>query len=129
MKRIAKASALFVAIALAGCVAIPSPAEMARLKSDSDEAMRMDANCASANIAKVDDGFSDASSVALALSSVCIAEYARATEVFGLANLDNDAQRRMFRDRRDRMGTKVESYLPLVMSYRSWLRTKNAPKP
>jgi hypothetical protein len=101
---------------------------MAKLKSDSDAALRADANCAAVNIAKVDDGFSDASSVALALASLCVSEYSLSTEAFGMANLDNDEQRRMFRERRGRISAKIEAYLPVVMTYRNALRAKSAPK-
>ncbi|MBU0589450.1 MAG: hypothetical protein KJ852_17920 [Gammaproteobacteria bacterium] len=126
MNRITRVGTFFAAMALIGCATENPPEEMKRLKSSSDEAMRVDANCATKNIAKIDDGFSDASTVALALSSVCVAEYAQATEAFGQANLDNDTQRRMFSNRREQVGTKIEYYLPTVMSYRKWLRSRRS---
>ena len=95
--------------------ASPPPSE---LKARADDAMRLQALCAARTVPEVDDGISDAQSVALALALRCSREYQQATEAFGAANLDNDAQRRMFRERRNRSQEKIESFLPIIMDYR-----------
>lgn len=86
--------------------------------------MRLQAMCAAREIPAIDDGVSDAQSVALATALRCGREYRQATEYFGLAHLDNDAQRRMFNERINRTQEKIEAFLPMVMGYRASLRKK-----
>lgn len=92
------------------------------LRARSDDAMRLEAMCAIRNVPEVDDGISDAQSVALALALWCSREYQQSIEAFGAANLDNEDQRRMFREELNRPQGKIESFLPVVMEYRASLR-------
>jgi hypothetical protein len=78
--------------------------------------------CARRAVPDVDDGISDAQSVALVLALRCSREYQQSIEAFGAANLDNEAQRRMFRERLNSTQGKIESFLPVVMDYRASLR-------
>jgi hypothetical protein len=110
---------------LAVACASPQPtAPTAELKARADDAMRLQVMCAARNVSEVDDGISDAQSVALALSLRCYREYQQAIEAFGNANLDNDNQRRMFREKSNRSQAKIEAFLPRVMRYRASLRKK-----
>lgn len=107
------------------CVTPQPRVPPAELKARADDAMRLEAMCAVRAVPEVDDGISDAQSVALAVALRCSREYQQATEAFGAANLDNDAQRRMFRERRNHTQAKIESFLPTVMNYRASIRKAN----
>lgn len=85
------------------------------------ESVRLENACAMASAPSIDDGISDAATVALALALRCHNEYAATTEVV-CATLDNDAQREMMRDLRAMKQTKVEAFLPEVMRHRRQMR-------
>jgi hypothetical protein len=82
-----------------------------------DERIGAQVSCGRKYVVEVDDGTSDATTIALALALRCRAEYGAATEAIA-ATLDNDAQRRMLRQRREAREERVESFLPLVVQYR-----------
>lgn len=75
-------------------------------------------DCARAEIARVDDGRSDASTVALTLAQSCYSEYQAAINAFADVNLRNDAQRSRFLDDRNSVSGRIEFFLPIVMEYR-----------
>ncbi len=91
-------------------------------KTRSEDAIRLQSMCAVRTVSEVDDGISDAQSVALALALRCSREYQQATEAFGSANLDNEAQRRMFREDRNQTQEMIRNFLPIVMDYRAFNR-------
>jgi hypothetical protein len=107
------------AFTMSGCVSTsPSrPVDTAALAAEKDAAMRAQVKCGVANVAQADDGLSDAATVAFALAIRCGTEYNMTTEAVG-NTLDNDAQRRMFRDRRASRDRRIEDFLPIVMQYR-----------
>jgi hypothetical protein len=76
--------------------------------------------------ATTDDGVSDATTIALALSLRCGREYDRTTEA-AAATLDNDAQRRMFRQRRAARAERIETFLAPVMQARQQRIHQNSP--
>ncbi len=84
-----------------------------------EDALKAETNCALTNIPKMDDGVSDASTVALAIAQVCASEYRRVTNAYGSANLDNQNQRNMFQQRRNSTSEKIENFLPFVLAYRN----------
>ena len=88
------------------------------LKVVANNAMRLEVECGKSYVGETDDGTSDASTVALALALRCNREYVAATEAWGAAYLDNEAQRRMFRNKRSGTTERVEAFLPIVMQYR-----------
>lgn len=85
---------------------------------DANNALLDQTDCAVNNVALVDDGMSDASSVAWALAQICSKEYRYASVVFASANLENRIQRRMFVQKRNEVSEKIENFLPYVMDYR-----------
>lgn len=80
--------------------------------------MRAEVGCGKKYVAETDDGASDALTVALALALRCNREYVAATEAWGAAYLDNEAQRRIFRKKRSGTTERMEAFLPIVMQYR-----------
>lgn len=74
--------------------------------------------CGRENVSAIDDNRSDAYTVAIALSGRCSVEYKASIDVV-LIYLDNDDQRRMFRDRRNTQRARAETFLPVVMEYRN----------
>lgn len=83
-----------------------------------EDAMRAEVECGKKYVAETDDGASDALTVALALALRCNREYVAATEAWGAAYLDNEAQRRIFRKKRSGTTERMEAFLPIVMQYR-----------
>ena len=109
---------------LSGCVEppirpVPSPEQIAA----ENEAIRAEVECERRNVPLIDDGTSDATTVALALALRCNAEYNAATEAVA-AGLDNDAQRRMLRKKRSLRENRIEAFLPIVMQYRQTTKEK-----
>ncbi|MGE0745268.1 MAG: hypothetical protein AB7K86_08475 [Rhodospirillales bacterium] len=114
-------AALLAALASGCATPEQAAANDAAIASRIDEAMNAQFRCGFASLPQVDDGISDAQSVALALSMSCGNEYQAATEAFA-AKLENDRQRAMFSERRERAGTRIENFLPIVMRYRATVR-------
>lgn len=110
-------------------IACSNPASRSSLsaerKSVAEDAIRAQIACGKEHVAETDDGTSDASTVALALALRCNREYGAATEAWGAAYLDNEAQRRMFRQRRSGSSERMEAFLPIVMQYR---QASSSPK-
>lgn len=108
---------------LAACAQAPvRQGPTAEQKAAVDTAMRRELECAVRNVAKTDDGVSDAATVAFALALRCGAEYNAVTEAQG-ATLDNDRQREMFRDRRAPRERRIEDFLDVVMHYRQTVKS------
>jgi hypothetical protein len=74
--------------------------------------------CAERKVRHIDNGASDPQSVALTLSMHCRHEYQKATEDYAQAYLDNDEQRRIFRERRNNIQERIEAFLPFVTENR-----------
>lgn len=104
-----------VCFLLFACVQAPS----SELISAEYSALRAQVDCGRKYIAETDDGISDATTVAFALALRCGVEYNAVTEATAAARLNNDNQRRMFRDKRSTRERRIEAFLPTVMQYRS----------
>ncbi|MBU1425776.1 MAG: hypothetical protein KKH12_01105 [Gammaproteobacteria bacterium] len=100
---------------LSACAQIPS----SELISEEKSALQAQVECGYKHIAEVDDGISDATTVAFALAIRCGSEYNAATEATAAARLNNDNQRRMYRDKRYTKERRIEAFLSTVMYYRS----------
>lgn len=87
-------------------------------KAVTEDALKAEIECGKSHVGETDDGTSDASTVAFALALRCNREYVAATEAWGAAYLDNEAQRRIFRKKRSGTTERMEAFLPIVMQYR-----------
>lgn len=113
-----KKTIFLLALAASGCASPPDRRiDQAAYDQAIRDATRQEILCAKSNIAAIDDGISDALTVAFALAIRCNAEYSAVTGAIG-ASLDNDAQRRMLRDRRAEKNSRIEPFLPVVMWHR-----------
>jgi len=74
--------------------------------------------CAERKVKHVDNGITNEQSVALTLAMHCRHEYQKATEDYALLYLDDDEQRREFRERRENIQEKIEVFLPFVTENR-----------
>lgn len=112
--------ALFLVIAvLGGCAAPSSPSTEARQQMNDWVALKANQvnTCAREHVAGVDDGISDAMTVAFALSLRCREEYAALVDALA-STLDNQEQVRMFRRRAGTREARTERFLPQVMRNR-----------
>jgi len=76
-------------------------------------------DCGAKNVGDVDDGISDASTVAIVLSRRCSAEYEMSHQYYARGKLDNEQQVRIFLNKAREVRSRVERFLPIVMRYRS----------
>lgn len=115
MKRLFGNSAIFIWILLASAApgSVASAAEEAVQKTR--EAFL---TCQVEGLATVDDGVSDPSSIAFALTSHCEEEYAAMTKAIARHNLDNSNEQRMFTIDQNAKVIKIEVSLPLVLEHR-----------
>ncbi|MFJ2364555.1 hypothetical protein ACIPIN_12775 [Pseudomonas sp. NPDC087697] len=86
------------------------------------DALKVENACASAKVPTVDDGISDAGTVALALAMQCAKEYQGVTGAIN-TTLDNDAQRNMLTHQRMSKDQMQQEFLTVVMGYRQWKKT------
>lgn len=78
--------------------------------------------CAEASVADLDDGVSDAKTIALALSQKCHVEYRVWICALADERLSNDEQKQMFLWRRSSSESRAEALLPIVLEHRRRLR-------
>lgn len=111
-------------VLVSACVQAPVKKEpTAAQVEEQDRTTRAAIACGKQHAADIDDSVSDAGTVALALAIRCSNEYNASTEAFG-ATLDNETQRRMFRERRAAREARVEAFLPVVMWHRQVAKAK-----
>lgn len=118
--------AICLAISFAACTNVNQKSTYEQ-NVDLNQALRETLDCARSKVASIDDGRSDASTIAFALAGRCIAEYQYSIEV--VANgLANDKQRRIFRNHRNSAEGKIEFFLPVVMEYRQTTKSVEPSK-
>jgi len=122
---------IFIAIfiLISSCASNRPAQSTSELKAIASEAMTQQMQCAFEKIAKIDDGISDAQSIAIALASACRREYYYAIETYADVTLSNANQKRMFMKRMGSLESKIEGFLPIVLEYRASLKNKAASKP
>ena len=75
--------------------------------------------CAETEVAALDDGQSDARSVALALSTRCHDVYLEWIRSLADQRLDNEKQKSMFLWRRGSAESRADCFLPFVLEFRA----------
>jgi len=93
-----------------------------RIESEkrAQDIVRPQIECAERRVRHIDNCASDAQSVALNLSMHCRREYEKATEKYAKSFLDNDEQRKVFREKRNNIQEKIEAFLPFVTENRMY---------
>lgn len=106
-------------IFLGACTTLPNDTRTQTEKDAAHKAVMISmVKCGYENAQNVDDGISDAQSIALGLSSVCINEYTNVTQSLCDNKLDNNAQCRMMKDRRNNQSSRINDFLPIVLNTR-----------
>lgn len=82
-------------------------------------------SCKLKNISEIDDGLSDAKSIAIGLSARCGVEYNQFLRMYAIANLENSQQVRMFIEMNQKQDKKIERFIETVLDYRAWLLKQN----
>lgn len=118
-----KTAIIAAALLATACAAPPPPRDKAADDAAIRAAVMKKIECSLDNVGQVDDGISDATTVALALSFRCANEYDAATEAMG-ATLQNNVQRQGLRERMATTQMRVQSFLPIVMDYRNKARQR-----
>lgn len=109
---------LVLSLVLFGCVTTKS-AEQARYERQFAESKQKEfLQCIFFGVDYVDDGVSDASTIAYALTNRCGAEYQASIHSWG-KTLDNERQYRMFVDNKTTTSSKIEASLPIVLGKRN----------
>jgi hypothetical protein len=119
LKYLFTTSALIFSVLTSGCVSSgPSKLERALIDAKVKSAISKMYDCGYEKVDSVDDKKSDAYTIALGLSYACNKEYTDSVEAME-AGLDNDNQRRMFRNKCYTSQARAEKFLPIVLQYRN----------
>lgn len=122
---------LFPAIFCASCAGAPPVARSrAPLHPETVAAIQAMNACGRASWPTLDDGVSDARTVASAVATACGREYDAATDAFLAFDMadDNDAVRHDFRIARGRPASRADTFVPLVLRWRAEA-ARPAPQP
>jgi hypothetical protein len=109
---------LFFALLCVSCASGQQPFLRIELEKRAQDIVRPQTECAERKARHIDNCVSDAQSAALNLSMHCRHEYEKATENYAKSFLDNDEQRKIFRERRNNIQEKIEAFLPFVTENR-----------
>jgi|GEM_PF-1593125 len=111
---------LFLALLCVSCAT--GQRSLLRIESEkrAQDIVRPQIECAERRARHIDNCVSDAQSVALNLSMHCRHEYEKATENYAKSFLDNDEQRKIFREKRNNIQEKIEAFLPFVTENRMY---------
>jgi len=109
-----KLPALFVALLCVSCAIERQSTPRIEFDKQAQDIVRPQIICAERKVRHIDNGVSNAQSVALKLAMHCRHEYQKATEDYALLHLDNDEQRKEFREKRESIQEKIEAFLPFV---------------
>ena len=74
-------------------------------------------NCTVKNVNEIDDGFSDAGTIALALTNYCIIEYAETVNAYNLSNNKNKEDETYSNTAYSKEG-KIKASINTVLKYR-----------
>lgn len=115
---------LLVLIMLVGCV---ETQKISKQESDTrvfvaNSALKASKECGEMNVRNVDDGISDASTVALALANFCSKEYEQSIKAWAEAKINRPNERMMFENSMRSSRQKIETFLPTVMNYRNLIK-------
>jgi hypothetical protein len=110
--------ALFLNIVIINCAPSKSNIVIEQNKINAKKALSVAMDCGLDNVSSVDDGKSDAYTIALGLSYKCNSEYAASVEAWA-ETLDNNNQKRMFKTRSYTEKERAGIYLPIVLEYRN----------
>jgi len=91
------------------------------IAEEKNDLMSIYKSCLESNVAELDDGISDAKTIAHALSLACNKEYLDAFTFFS-KSLKNKQQRNIFMEQANLKESKIELALPKVLEYRAYLR-------
>lgn len=114
---------LFVSVLSLSCSSTPRQSKDA-LKVMADRTTKEMFNRAFEVVPTIDDGISDAQTISLALASACSAEYSRNAKAFADLHLSDDHQKRIFINRCNTNEAKINTFLRVVLKYRTSLKNK-----
>ncbi|MCL2590648.1 MAG: hypothetical protein FWD67_07185 [Betaproteobacteria bacterium] len=109
-----RVTAIFAVFLCASCAIEQQSVPRIEFDKRAQNIVNPEVMCAERKVKYLDNGVSRAQSVALKLAMHCRYEYQKATEDYALQYLDNDEQRKAFRERRDNIQEKIEAFLPFV---------------
>jgi uncharacterized lipoprotein YmbA len=109
---------------LAGCAAVPPKKPQNEIDQERLSAAKAFSSCVGANVAALDDGVSDASTIAFALTLRCNHEYDAALDALTDGLDSSAAQIEAFKTRAKSRDKLIEASLPLVLAYRNAQRMR-----
>jgi len=119
---------LTMTLVLTGCIET-APKKNEHIKHYSNEVFEQlykeVLDCGAKNVSEVDDGISDATTIALVLAKRCTVEYEKSIQYFAYVNAENERQSRLLFSMAREQKTKVERFLTIVLKYRSLKRQNN----
>jgi hypothetical protein len=115
---------LILSVALCGlfsCASIQTIKDTTEAEKLSALAMDTFINCTVKFAPSIDDGYSDASTIALALTNRCINEYDASISAYALAKLKSDRERQTFLQLKKTRDAKIAACLNIVLENRNKL--------
>jgi len=111
---------LFFALLCASCATNQQSFLRIEREDRAQDIVRPQTLCAERKVRNIDNCISDQQSTALNLSMHCRHEYEKATEDYAKSFLDDEEQRKAFRERRNNIQERIEAFLPFVIENRMY---------
>ncbi|MDR3578665.1 MAG: hypothetical protein P4L44_01740 [Oryzomonas sp.] len=105
-------------VALSSCATLHKKDKIEEAKEKSRIAMDNFNNCTVKSVDQLDDGYSDASTIALALTNYCMIEYDANAEAHSLSSNQNNKEKNMYTNNVYTKEAKIEASINTVLKYR-----------
>jgi hypothetical protein len=109
---------LLCIVALSSCATLHKKDKIEEAKDKSRIAMNNFNNCTAKSVVQLDDGYSDASTIALALTNYCMIEYEANAEAHSLSGNPNNKDKNMYINNVYTKEAKIEASIGTVLKYR-----------
>jgi hypothetical protein len=105
-------------VALSSCATLQKKDKGEEAKEKSRIAMDNFNNCTVKNVDELDDGYSDASTIALALTNYCMIEYVASAKAHSLSINKNNKEINMYTNAAYSKEAKIKASINTVLKYR-----------
>jgi uncharacterized protein YceK len=105
-------------VVLSSCATLQKKDKSEEAKEKSRIAMDNFNNCTVKYVGVLDDGYSDASTIALALTNYCMIEYIANAKAYGLSSNQNDKEINTYTNSAHTKEAKIKASIDTVLKYR-----------
>jgi hypothetical protein len=105
-------------VALSSCATLHKKDKSEEAKDKSRIALENFNNCTVKYVDELDDGYSDASTIAIALTNYCIIEYAASAKAYSLSINQNNKEINMYSNIAFTKEAKIKASINTILKYR-----------